>query len=458
MNILKVIASHQKLNNVLKSYYHLIGNPDIILNKIGKDINALHSITYDPHINSLLQSRKAGVLSLEWQLIGKEKSSEEKILLDDIFNSLNIYDILNSMLNYSLYGHTIIEILWQYKGKYIIPKSLVEKPQDWFSFDNNGLLYFVSNNEKKLIPHRKFLCLQNQPTYKNPYGRAQLSMCYLASIYKKESVSLWLTFAEKFGMPHTYAKMQTGTPDDKKNDILEKLDDLKQDGIAVFEDFADITLSNVSAVSGEIYKALIDFFNEEMSKAILSQTLTTQNNNTVGSFAMSKTHMEVRKDVVDADKRIIESKFNELIEWIIDINLGYKSNIKFKLFEEEDVDLKLAQRDATLLNTKNLQFTKDYFIKSYGLKETDFIILEPGANQFAETNVSKEENNAFDILSNSVDKTILEKALSLIETGDSFESIEENLLKLYPNLNTNQIEDILTAAILNANYEGRSKV
>lgn len=458
MDILKVIASHQKLNTFIKSYYHLISNPDIILNKIGKNINALESITYDPHINSLIQSRKAGVLSLEWQLIGKEQTSEEKLLLEEIFNGFKIYDILNSMLNYSLYGHTILEVLWQYKGKYVVPVDLVEKPQDWFSFDNNNLLYFINDLDKHLIPHRKFLLLQNQPTYKNPYGRALLSMCYLASIYKKEAVSLWLTFAEKFGMPHLHAKVTSGLTDEAKERIKDELDNLRQDAIAVFDGMVDVSSTNVSVASGEIYKMLIDFFNEETSKAILSQTLTTQNNNTTGSFAMSKTHMEVRQDVVDADKRIIENKFNELIEWIVDINFGYKSKIKFQLYAEEDVDLKLAQRDATLINTKNLQFTKDYFMREYGLKENDLIILEPVTTQFAETKKTKEENDSFDLLANSVDKLILNKALSLIETGDSFENIENSLLELYPDLNTNQIEDILTTAIITANYNGRSDV
>ena len=45
------------------------------------------------------------------------------------------------------------------------------------------------------------------------------------------------------------------------------------------------------------------------------------------------------------------------------------------MYAPEDVDLTLAQRDKILSDT-GVKFTKEYFIKAYGLEEEDFDIRE----------------------------------------------------------------------------------
>lgn len=45
------------------------------------------------------------------------------------------------------------------------------------------------------------------------------------------------------------------------------------------------------------------------------------------------------------------------------------------MYAPEDVDLTLAQRDKILSDT-GVKFTKEYFIKNYGLEDEDFDIRE----------------------------------------------------------------------------------
>ncbi|MFR3751468.1 MAG: DUF935 family protein [Enterocloster sp.] len=50
--------------------------------------------------------------------------------------------------------------------------------------------------------------------------------------------------------------------------------------------------------SVDIYERLARFCDEQMSKAIVGQTLTSDSG---GSYAQSKTHNDVRKDLTEAD-------------------------------------------------------------------------------------------------------------------------------------------------------------
>ena len=109
-----------------------------------------------------------------------------------------------------------------------------------------------------------------------------------------------------------------------------------------------------------------------ISKAILGQTLTTEIGST-GSYAASNTHMQVRQDIVDSDKKLVEDVINQLIQWFYEINFANGEVPVFELYEPEDVDLTLAQRDKILSDT-GVKFTKEYFIKNYGLEDEDFDI------------------------------------------------------------------------------------
>ena len=128
-----------------------------------------------------------------------------------------------------------------------------------------------------------------------------------------------------------------------------------------------------------------------ISKAILGQTLTTEIGST-GSYAASNTHMQVRQDIVDSDKKLVEGVINQLIQWFYEINFANAEVPVFELYEPEDVDLTLAQRDKILSDT-GVKLTKEYFIKNYGLEDEDFDIREdiippsPNFKEFKEEEV-----------------------------------------------------------------------
>ena len=85
--------------------------------------------------------------------------------------------------------------------------------------------------------------------------------------------------------------------------------------------------------SVELYRELINVSNAEISKAILSGTLTTEIG--IGSYAAAKTHQEVRKDVIISDIELVITSVNKIIKMICELNYGDVKIPTFDIITEE---------------------------------------------------------------------------------------------------------------------------
>ena len=246
------------------------------------------------------------------------------------------------------------------------------------------------------------------------------------------------------------------------------LEDMVQDAIAVIPDDSSIEIQEASkSSSAEIYEKLIDKMNTEISKAILGQTLTTEIGST-GSYAASNTHMQVRQDIVDSDKKLVEGVINQLIQWIYEINFANAEVPVFELYEPEDVDLNLAQRDKILSDT-GVKFTKEYFIKNYGLEEEDFDIREdiiPPSPNFKEFKEEEERlisgqaqiENLFKFITegdlNKQAQNLLSPLIKLFESCENYEEAFELLTD--KNLRSKQFEQTIQKALFLCELQGRA--
>ena len=460
------IATRQRSLNFY-SLCNILPDPDIVLRKQGKDIKIYRELLCDPHVIACVQSRKAGVLSLEWEIargINKDKNIE---LLSNLLKKLDIYKLINDILDSVLWGFQPIEVIWEKSGNLILPTELKAKPTEWFCYDADNNLRFKTkqNYFGELLPPKKFLCPQYNASYDNPYGDRILSKVFWQVVFKKGGLKFWTIFTEKYGMPHIIGKHPRGASQEETNALADMLERMVQDAIAVIPDDSSVELKEANkSSSAEIYEKLIDKMNAEISKAIIGQTLTTEIGNT-GSYAASNTHFQVRQDIIDSDKRLVEKTINQLLRWIYELNFSTEIVPEFELYEEEDIDLNLAQRDKTL-SESGVKFTKKYFIKNYGLDEEDFDIAEiqqtaqPVFSQFKEQENfqgQRQVDELFDLISNQELQNQSEKILSplieMIMNGNSYSEIKEALKD--ENLNTKDFEKVLQKALFLCEVEGR---
>ena len=464
------IATRKRALNFY-SLANILPDPDIVLKKQGKDIKIYRELLCDPHVFACVQSRKAGVLSLEWDInrgSDKDKNAEE---IEILLKNLNIQKLISDILDSTQFGFQPLEIIWERnKTGHIMPKRIVAKPQEWFCFDDDNNLKFRTkdNYYGEIVPDKKFLLAQNNPTYNNPYGERTLSRCFWSVTFKKGGLKFWVVFTEKFGMPHLIGKHPRGASRAETESLADMLEEMVQDAIAVIPDDSSVEIQEANkSSSAEIYDKLIDKMNAEISKAILGQTLTTEVGAT-GSYAAANTHMQVRQDIIDSDKKLVEDVINQLIRWIYEINFNNSDVPVFELYAPEDVDLSLAQRDKILSDT-GVKFTKEYFIKTYGLDEEDFEIREdiyPSQNstfkEFKEdesTTVGQEQiEELFKFLTETQltenAQIMISPLISLLEKCESFEEAYELLTD--KNLKSKNFEESIQKALFLCELQGRS--
>ena len=468
--ITEEIATRKRALNFY-SLANILPDPDIVLKKQGKDIRIYKELLCDPHVFACTQSRKAGVLSLDWEInrgLDKDQNAED---VENLLKKLDIQKLMSDILDATQFGFQPLEIMWKRdKSGHIMPEKVIAKPPEWFCFDDDNNLKFRTkeNYYGEVVPAKKFLLAQNNPTYNNPYGDRTLSRVFWNVTFKKGGLKFWVVFTEKYGMPHLIGKHPRGSTKEETNSLADMLEDMVQDAIAVIPDDSSIEIQEASkSSSAEIYEKLIDKMNTEISKAILGQTLTTEIGST-GSYAASNTHMQVRQDIIDSDKKLVEGVINQLIQWIYEINFANAEVPIFELYEPEDVDLTLAQRDKILSDT-GVKFTKEYFIKNYGLEEEDFDIREdviPINPNFKEFKEEEEKlvpgqaqiENLFKFITegelNKQAQSMLSPLIKLFESCENYEEAFELLTD--KNLRSKQFEQTIQKALFLCELQGRS--
>lgn len=336
------IATNQQLSRA-SSLFNSLPNPDKVFNSTGRLYSNYRNLLNDPHLWSCVQSRKSGVLALNFELRQEKASQNALSLIQTAFEQIDFNQLIRDVLEATLFGFQALEIMWNnfnFGRNFILPEKIIPKPQEWFEFDRTGSLFFKQLGQSKKIdlPEYKFLIVQYEPTYLNPYGHSLLGKCYWPITFKNNGLKFWTNFTEKYGMPILFAKYERGGSLDDAKELANSLSLMVDNNVIVAS--SEISLEMQEAIrntASDLFHDLLRFCNSEISKVILSQTLTTELDS--GSYAASLTHFKVRREIIIADVRLVESTVNKLIKYIIDLNLAEYSYPVFRFKLEESKKL-----------------------------------------------------------------------------------------------------------------------
>lgn len=361
-------------------------DPDLVLRRLGRDLAVYREIMHDAHVQSCVISRSAPILKAETRIEPGDSSRAAKKAAEraeKIVGNLDMERILPEIQDAVYYGMSPQEIRWMRNGAEWLPEDLIGRPPEWFCFDQDNVLRFKSRNAPdigEILEPYVILLHRNRANYSNPYGMRVLSACFWPSAFKKNGFKFWAQFMEKYGMPFLAGKYRRGANADERTEMKDALVAMIQDAVAVIPDDGSVEILTDAgrAASAMIYDKMIERCNSEISKAILSQTLTTEMGQKGGAYAASQTHQEVRQDVVDMDKRLIASGFNQLFRYVGELNDPEGTPPpKLTFFEEADPKTELADRDIKMQKDAGLKFRKGYWCETYGLDEEDFDLVEP---------------------------------------------------------------------------------
>lgn len=462
--LLQAVATRERNFDYL-SLMHYLPNPDPVLKKAGKDIDVYDELKVDTQVSSCIGQFIDGVQSLEWQIDrGKSKSRNAK-LIAGIFDQINSTDetgginrIIAEILEARLYGFQPLEVMWTKRGDLVVPVDIVAKPHSWFRFDSENRLMYVSKNQLngEIVPDYKFLVPTYRGTYANPYGTGVLSMCFWPVTFKKGGIKFFMTFVEKYGMPFIVGEHEYTKESDIQK-FVGQLDSMVQDGvIAIDGKRQKITVEQTGqSMSSDIYERLVNMMERQISLAILNHADATAQ--TPGKLGNDDSTASVRASVINASKTLVSQTMNVLIRWIFEVN-GIQGDVpSFQFYEENDVDLDVAQRDEVLTRL-GVKFKKSYLMKTYGLDEDDFDIEEKPAVEFSEDLKVKDEiaastTKAKDL--HDLGAEFLEPLLAKIDAATSYEDILSELAVSLPDFQIDDIAAALTRNMAAAHTLGR---
>ncbi|TXT39220.1 MAG: hypothetical protein FD135_2370 [Comamonadaceae bacterium] len=453
-------------------------NPDPILKKQGKDIRVYSDLRSDAHVGGCIRRRKAAVQAFEYRVNRGKASVRSTKMAEDVLAKLKVPHMLHEMMNAVLFGWQPQEVIWRPPGAGPnLPLEVIAKPVHWFGFDSDAQLRFKTREQPlygELQPARKFLVTAQEASYDNPYGFADLSMCFWPTVFKRGGLKFWVTFTEKFGTPWVVGKTPRNTPGPENDKLLDQLEAMVQDAVAVIPDDASVDIVEAGGKGGsaDLYERLLMFCRSEISIALLGQNQSTEASST---HASATAGLEVAKEIRDGDARLCEESFNQLLRWIVDVNEGEGAPAPtFELFEQEEVNEVQAKRDKTL-SESGVRFTPAYWKRVYNLQDGDIetapapsalsntatadqaSFAEPRtpANTPAKGWPKSDEVNA--TLANAGDVVLAEwmaHIAKLVNTSDTPAALRDALLLAYGDLPTEQLTEVMALAFAAAELAG----
>jgi len=188
-NVLSTEIATRTSLDYITNVMSILPDPDPILTKIGKGNSAYYDLLTDSHLWSVVQQRKSGVLGLDFQIDKNDSSDVLYNIVTDLLNDsdIDLYNVIDQVLDCVLFGYSVFEIMWEKKNGYLVPSAILEKPRDWFYYDNTNILKLKKNGKEDIdLPDYKFLVATHKRAILTHTGRKQLADVFGPSVLSVE--------------------------------------------------------------------------------------------------------------------------------------------------------------------------------------------------------------------------------------------------------------------------------
>lgn len=321
----------------------ILPNPDEVLRKSGESQRVYDAIAADAHVMAERRAMKSSLSNLEFSVIPGGEQAQDLAAAElcrsilkrkpSLNNQWN--DLLWNMMQCVLRGMTVHEVIWEYRDGALLPREIKDRPNRRFVFSTAGELRLrtkAQSSEGVPVEPYVFLLSRHMPSERNPYGEAVYSSCFWPYVFKHGGFKFFSKFCERFGFPWPIGKYPDGTDKKQQTEFARNLAQMVEAGVAVIPQSSSVELLESKSSGQVVHQSLINACNAEISKAITSQTLATEIQGN-GSRAASETHRDRERDVVAADRTIVEATMTELFQWITTLNFPNAQPPRFELYD-----------------------------------------------------------------------------------------------------------------------------
>lgn len=295
----------------------------------------LDEMQKDSMIQTAISIKKLGSIAAETQIAPADSSAEahrRAEFVEEAFERMegSPRTILESAMDAFAKGWSLQELIFEESGGRIWlaraqPKNPAQFGLQLDAFGNvERLRLRLPGEVERELPREKFAIYVNRSSYGLPMGRSDLEAAYPHWASKQALLKAWRFHMERFASPTVTAQFQRGVPESERAEMLGALNRLQDVTSIVFPNDFEVGVLGGNKESSTGFQDAIEFHNREMARAILGQTLTTDEGRRVGSLALGKVHLQVLLLQLHAVRReLADSVMTEqVIRPLVEMNFG----------------------------------------------------------------------------------------------------------------------------------------
>jgi len=330
----------------------------------------------DPHYQSVLGIRKRVISGIAPTITPASDSAKDKEIAEQVRIRIAEHDGFGDMVEDLLdalgKGFAVVEVDWARSAKEWWPTAFEYRDPRWFVFEREkGVELRLKDDADPVngVPLTPFKFIQHRAKLKSGlvYRGGLARLVAFSWMCKAYTLKDWMAFIETYGLPLRLGRYgPDATPTDVQT-LFRAVANIGTDAAAVLPQNMSIDFENGPAAnSDKIFENLARYIDEQVSKAVLGQTMTSDNGS---SMAQANVHNEVRHDIAASDARAVTASINrDLVRMFVDLNFeGQKSypRLVIKVDEPEDTNAKITNavkpmRSGVTLKASELRATAGF--------------------------------------------------------------------------------------------------
>ncbi|MGR3760902.1 phage portal protein family protein [Roseobacteraceae bacterium NS-SX3] len=329
----------------------------------GEGLKIYDAIERDTHAWAVLQKRKHKLVGREWIVEpgGEAKADIEAAdFIRDQLNTLPFDQICLDLLDATLKGFAVCEAVYAKDGRHVRAEALTSLEQRRFVFDTKWkprLLTLSAPLKGEQLPERKFVVHRFGVKGNNPYGLGMGTRLFWPVLFKRNGVAYWMKFLERFASPIPIGKYPEGASQEQQANLQRVLEMMNHASAIRVPLGTELDKFESGRSGSSDYGNWGKFWNAEISKSVLGETLTTEMGET-GARAASETHQDILDALVDSDGDLLAGTLNTgLIRWLCAFNYPHAAVPRVwwprpsNELQQEELMIKRAERRRSELDT-----------------------------------------------------------------------------------------------------------
>lgn len=355
------------------NYLGVLRTNDPLLLEKGQNIELYRDLKRDGKVHSCLTKRSGALVGRPWAVEPiNEADSADGETLSDLLQMFNFDQLCRDLLDATMMGYSVVEVVWCVKEGYIIPERLPKRRQRRFIYqqvdkDQAPQLKLLTADSMVTgidLPDRKFIVHRVNPEDDNPYGTGIGLQVYWPVFFKRKGIVSWAKLCDRFGSPTPWGKYPRNAGPKEKATLADALRAFSSDGFVMTPEGSLIELLE-SKLGGNIttQEQLVAAMDDSIAEIILGQEPRAQSGGAMA--AASKERTSVRLDLVQADSDLLSETLNRtLIAWLCEFN-GLAPCVVYRQIKEEE-DKKAESETDKNVAEMGFELSEDAVRSKYG--------------------------------------------------------------------------------------------